>query len=101
MFLSRQWKSSGDFQLHNDATRLYRGVDRRPVNEGDLLVYGFFAIYDAGPQQLILIQSQSDIPAWTKPLGWWLCKVASILLKIPSRTQLTKMTHHYRSAEYI
>ena len=72
---------SGSLQvIFNDTMmlhRLYGCVDGRPVNAGDFLLYAFFAMFDAGLRQLILIQSQSDIPAWTKPLGWRFCKVYS------------------------
>ena len=67
---------SGSLQvIFNDTTMLhglYGGVDGRPVNAGDFLLYGFFAIFDACPQQPILIQSQSDIPARVLPVEGWL-----------------------------
>ena len=51
---------------------VHSGVDGRPVNAGDFLQYAFFAIFDACPQQPILIQSQSDIPARVLPVEGWL-----------------------------
>ena len=67
---------SGSLQVIFDDTMmvhgLYGGVDGRPVNAGDFLLYGFFAIFDACPQQPILIQSQSDIPARVLPVEGWL-----------------------------
>ena len=66
---------SGSLQVvFNDTMMLhglYGGVDGRPVNAGDFLLYGFFAIFDACPQQPILIQSQSDIPARVLPVEGW------------------------------
>ena len=67
---------SGSLQvIFNDTMMLhglYGGVDGRPVNAGDFLLYGFIAIFDACPQQPILIQSQSDIPARVLPVEGWL-----------------------------
>ena len=67
---------SGSLQVvFNDTMMLhglYGGVDGRPVNAGDFLLYGFFAIFDACLQQPILIQSQSDIPARVLPVEGWL-----------------------------
>ena len=51
---------------------LYGGVDGRQVNAGDLLVYGYLAIFDACPQQPILIQIQTDIPARILPVEGWI-----------------------------
>ena len=67
---------SGSLQvIFNDTMMLhglYGGVDGRPVNAGDFLLYGFIAIFDACSQQPILIQSQSDIPARVLPVEGWL-----------------------------
>ena len=67
---------SGGLQvIFNDTMMLnglYGGVDGRPVNAGDFLQYAFIAIFDACPQQPILIQSQSDIPARVLPVEGWL-----------------------------
>ena len=64
--------ASGQLQVtFNDTTMLhglYGGVDGRQVNAGDFLVYGYLAIFDACPQQPILIQTQTDIPARVLPV---------------------------------
>ena len=66
---------SGSLQVvFNDTMMLhglYGGVDGRPVNAGDFLLYGFIAIFDACPQQPILIQSQNDIPSRVLPVEGW------------------------------
>ena len=59
---------NGTMMLHG----LYGGVEGRPVNAGDFLLYGYLALFDACPQQPILIQSQSDIPARVLPVEGWL-----------------------------
>ena len=59
----------------NDTTMLhglYGGVDGRQVNAGDFLVYGYLAIFDTCPQQPILIQTQTDIPARILPVEGWI-----------------------------
>ena len=67
---------SGQFQVNfNDTTTLhglYGGVDGRQVNAGDFLTYGYFAIFDTCPQQPILIQIQTDIPARMLPVEGWI-----------------------------
>ena len=67
---------SGSLQVvFNDTTMLhglYGGVEGRQVNAGDFLLYGYLALFDACPQQPILIQSQSDIPARVLPVEGWL-----------------------------
>ena len=58
----------------NDTTMLhglYGGEDGREVNAGDFLVYGHLVLFDSCPQQLVLIQSQTDIPAWILPVERW------------------------------
>ena len=50
---------------------LYSGVEGQPVNAGDFLLYGYLALFDACPQQPILIQSQSDIPVRVLPVEGW------------------------------
>ena len=67
---------SGSLQvIFNDTMMLhglYGGVAGRPVNAGDFLLYGYFALFDACPQQPILIQFQGDIPARVLPVEGWL-----------------------------
>ena len=61
--------------IFNDTMMLhgmYGGVDGRPVNAGDFLLYGYFAIFDACPQQPMLIQFQGDTPARVLPVEGWL-----------------------------
>ena len=50
---------------------LYGGVDGRQVNAGDFLVYGHLIIFDTCPQQPIVIQVQTDIPARVLPVEGW------------------------------
>ena len=67
---------SGRLQVvFNDTTMLhglYGGVDGRQVNAGDFLVYGYLAIFDTCPQQPLLIQTQTDIPARILPVEGWI-----------------------------
>ena len=58
---------NGTMMLHG----LYGGVDGRPVNAGDFLVYGYIIIFDTCPQQPILIQVQTDIPGRILPVEGW------------------------------
>ena len=58
----------GTMMLHG----LYGGVDGRPVNAGDFLVYGYIIIFDSCPQQPILIQVQTDIPGRVLPVEGWI-----------------------------
>ena len=67
--------SSGQFRVDFNGTMmlhgLYGGEDGRPVNPGDFVVYGYLIIYDTCPQQPIVIQAQSDIPARRLPVEGW------------------------------
>ena len=58
---------NGTMMLHG----LYGGVDGRPVNAGDIVVYGYIIIFDSCPQQPILIQVQTDIPGRILPVEGW------------------------------
>ena len=59
---------NGTMMLHG----LYGGEDGRPVNAGDILVYGYIIIFDSCPQQPILIQVQTDIPGRVLPVEGWI-----------------------------
>ena len=59
---------NGTRMLHG----LYGGMDGRQVNAGDGLAYGYLAIFDTCPQQPILIQVQTDIPARILPVEGWI-----------------------------
>ena len=50
---------------------LYGGEDGRQVNAGDFLVYGYLVLFDSCPQQLVLIQAQTDIPARILAVEGW------------------------------
>ena len=67
---------SGFFQVDfNDTTMLhglYGGLEGRQVNAGDILVYGHLIIFDTCPQQPIVIQAQTDIPARRLPVEGWI-----------------------------
>ena len=67
--------ASGQLQVDFNGTMtlhgLYGGEDGRPVNAGDFLAYGYLAIFDTCPQQPILIQIQTDIPARVLPVEGW------------------------------
>ena len=66
---------SGQIQVvFNDTMMLhglYGGEDGRQVNAGDFLVYGHLIIFDTCPQQPIVIQVQTDIPARVLPVEGW------------------------------
>ena len=68
--------AAGQFQVTFNGTRmlhgLYGGMDGRQVNAGDGLAYGYLAIFDTCPQQPILIQVQTDIPARILPVEGWI-----------------------------
>ena len=59
---------NGSMMLHG----VYGGEDGRPVNAGDFVVYGHFVLFDTCPQQLIVIQVQTDIPARILPVEGWI-----------------------------
>ena len=63
---------SGQFRVDFNDTMmlhgLYGGEDGRQVSAGDFLVYGHLIIYDTCPQQPIVIQTQTDIPARILPV---------------------------------
>ena len=67
---------SGQFRVDFNDTMmlhgLYGGEDGRQVSAGDFLVYGHLIIYDTCPQQPIVIQTQTDIPARILPVEGWI-----------------------------
>ena len=67
---------SGQLQVvFNDTMMLhglYGGEGGRQVNAGDFVVYGYLAIFDNCPQQPILIQTLSNIPARILPVEGWI-----------------------------
>ena len=67
---------SGYFSVVFNTTTMLHGVyggeEGKQVNPGDIVDYGHFVIFGACPQQPILIQLQSDIPARILPVEGWI-----------------------------
>ena len=67
---------SGHFRVDFNGTMMLHGVyggeDGRPVNAGDFVVYGHIVLFDTCPQQQIVIQTQTDIPARRLPVEGWI-----------------------------
>ena len=74
--------SNGYFGVTFNATTMLHGVyggeQGLPVNPGDVLVYGYLAIFGACSQQPILIQTRSNTPTRELPVERW--NVENLLL---------------------